>query len=331
MHKYTYPNSNMRNVICFFYLLFNIPLLYAQETVYVEDTKCVFTLNNGRITGDYKSYYPNGSLKSSGKIMNSLRQGNWKIYNKTGQVILERNYTSHWKYETIYPSTKDRLVRLLSKIQFNPVRNAGGYYDLEFVRTEDAILRHKLWRNIYPEFNSQIFKNRRLEDIIKESVNNANDTFFYEYRMLNPMRKDSANSVLQNKTVRGYRIYEEFLFDKRSMLSHYRIIGIAPIVYDSVKNDTIEAFWIYFPGLRNNLAKMKVHSPASKQIENMDDLFIFRDFSGAIYKTTNNNPFNTELAYYNKDESKSALLALKEDIEMIEKENDSLIYFNSRR
>jgi hypothetical protein len=46
-------------------------------------------LRNGLKQGTYKSYFPDGSTKVSGKYKNDLQQGTWKLYDEEGKLIGE--------------------------------------------------------------------------------------------------------------------------------------------------------------------------------------------------------------------------------------------------
>ena len=115
------------------------------------------------------------------------------------------------------------------------------------------------------------------------------------------------------------------------MISHYLVLGIAPIGYNKQSKDSSTLFWIYYPGFRKTLAQSHIVSERVSQIENMDDVIYFRDYSGALYKPTNNNPYNVDFKNYpNMYKKNISKMALEEDIEMIEKENDMLILFSSK-
>jgi hypothetical protein len=49
-------------------------------------------LKNGIKHGTYKAYYPDGSLKVSGKYKNDLQQGTWKLYDENGKLLEEKEF-----------------------------------------------------------------------------------------------------------------------------------------------------------------------------------------------------------------------------------------------
>lgn len=59
-----------------------------------ENGKVIYSieLKNGRKQGNYKAYYPDGSIKVSGKYKNDLQQGTWKLYDEEGKLIAETEF-----------------------------------------------------------------------------------------------------------------------------------------------------------------------------------------------------------------------------------------------
>jgi hypothetical protein len=52
----------------------------------------VIELKNGIKQGSYKAYYPNGTLKVSGRYKNDLQQGRWKLFDENGNPSEEKEF-----------------------------------------------------------------------------------------------------------------------------------------------------------------------------------------------------------------------------------------------
>lgn len=138
---------------------------------------------------------------------------------------------------------------------------------------------------------------------------------------------------ISSESIIAYYIKEDWFFDKERSMLDKRIIGIAPVVYfqedenavskgelssivmiengaqitiDSKSNKKVsyddkvverELFWLYFPELRNVMAKYIVYNDQNDaQWMSMDDLFWKRKFSAQIYKVS--DKFDREIQDY---------------------------------
>ncbi len=92
--------------------------------------------------------------------------------------------------------------------------------------------------------------------------------------------------------VKQYFIKEEWYFDKKLSTMKVRIIGIAPVrLYrDPNTGDPLRqaTFWVYFPELRDALARNEVFNPNNDANRiSFDDLFMQRRFSSTILGQSN--------------------------------------------
>jgi len=93
----------------------------------------------------------------------------------------------------------------------------------------------------------------------------------------------------------GYRIKEDWFFDKQRSVMDVRIIGIAPLVYAvDEKGDVrpgnlkIPLFWAYYPEARKLLANAEVFNRENDaERKSFDDIFQKRLFSSYITKESN--------------------------------------------
>jgi hypothetical protein len=79
-------------------------------------------------------------------------------------------------------------------------------------------------------------------------------------------------TAFKGKKLVGYKIKEDWFFDKSRNTGDVRIIGICPIV-EIEEGVEAEAFWVYYPEVRKYLAELKV-----------DDAFFFHQFNSTIVR-----------------------------------------------
>ncbi|HRH66443.1 MAG TPA: gliding motility protein GldN [Bacteroidia bacterium] len=93
----------------------------------------------------------------------------------------------------------------------------------------------------------------------------------------------------------GYRVKEDWFFDKQRSVMDVRIIGIAPLIYDrdefgNVREGNIKKplFWVYYPEARKLLANAEVFNRQNDaERRSFDDMFQKRLFGSYIYKEAN--------------------------------------------
>jgi gliding motility associated protien GldN len=93
----------------------------------------------------------------------------------------------------------------------------------------------------------------------------------------------------------GYRIKEDWFFDKQRSVMDVRIVGIAPLIYavdetGAIRegNIKIPLFWIYYPEARDLFSKSEIFNPGNNaQRLSYDDVFQKRLFGSYIYKESN--------------------------------------------
>lgn len=95
-----------------------------------------------------------------------------------------------------------------------------------------------------------------------------------------------------SKDIVQYHLKEDWYFDKELSVMNVRILGIAPVIYQTDQSGQIlglqEVFWLYFPHCRyvlNNFYAYNEHNDA--QWMSFDDLFWKRRFNSTIYRESN--------------------------------------------
>jgi hypothetical protein len=306
--------------------------VFAQTITQLVDDSAIlvkYNIKEGRLTGSYTSFYKNGKQKSSGQLQNGYRIGNWKVWDSTGRLRMERNYTSILEFKRLIPpADTSGPIPLLINHPYAIKYNGSHYIELFKMKAEFAIFRHKLWRNLDTSNNKELFDNNRLYKTITRALLQKTQVAFdvTDDRFTKELSfQQMEQLVLSNATIAGFKIKEEFIFDMERLVSEYRILGICPQVK---VNDTIQdLFWIYYPDFRKTFAIEKTRFASLSFIKTLDDLFFYRDFSSVITKTTVDNPYDLWLKDY--PGLTPALYLLKQktaELEIIEKENDLWIW-----
>ena len=124
------------------------------------------------------------------------------------------------------------------------------------------------------------------------------DGIFFE-RDTVPVYDEGYNETFQAiqndinfEDIKRFRIKEVWYFDEATSTMNVRILGIAPMkdIFDDNGNFRYEKplFWVYFPELRNVIARHEVYlSGNDNQVMSWDDLFEMRFFASTIYKEGN--------------------------------------------
>lgn len=247
-----------------------------------NEIKCIYETTDGRMEGAYVSYYKNGQKKAEGSFLNNYRTGTWKVCDIDGNLKAERTYENPLSIKRIIPAstTKDP-----DPVQFPLVYNKDGYIEMFHPEEDFIVWTKKIWRFIPAENNDELFKDGRLFNILQMNIADKklsaysviDDEFSTEI-------SDTVISPLDNHII-GYRLKEIDYYDTQRQVCESRIIGICPMLTGNGKNDTIAAYWIYYPAVRKILAQEKVTDPdIPANIITLDDLFFFRYFSSVIEK-----------------------------------------------
>ena len=100
----------------------------------------------------------------------------------------------------------------------------------------------------------------------------------YRYRIKKPV-------YFQPKDIIKYLLKEDWFFDKERSVLDVRTIGLAPVIYDSLRESERILFWVYFPQARDVLKNYYVYDAKSTVGGNtFDHLFMTRRFNAVVYK-----------------------------------------------
>lgn len=191
----------------------------------------------------------------------------------------------------------------------------------EPLREADILWEKRVWQiiDVREKQNQPImFPERPLFDIITEAAESEELTVYSTEndKFTKPLLPEEVNSILYRidtvvtwepetydeeiqivrtatyyEDIQRFRTKEIWFFNSKISKMDARIIGIAPIknVEDDAGNFLFEQplFWVYFPELREVLAKEQVFNVNSISQISWDDWFERRQFSATIYKENN--------------------------------------------
>ena len=100
--------------------------------------------------------------------------------------------------------------------------------------------------------------------------------------------RDTIKKIYAPNKIIKYYLKEDWYFDKERSVFKPRIIGIAPVIYDVVKQKERALCWLYFPQIRQTLKNYYSYNAKNDaQWMSFDDLFWKRKFNSIVYKESN--------------------------------------------
>lgn len=277
-----------------------------------------YTTRNGQLDGAFNVYKKVNNEKIplvKGEMKNNCRIGYWTIYdeNGTNKIVLQRLYHSPLEYEQLIPKPSSNKLVTFVQSELNPPLglDKDGCKENAYVTSADFIFSKRLYREILFENNkfssNGIFKS--LDDALEKK-----DIISYDRSNFSVVSDKNHLHGFEGDVI-GFRIKEDFFFDKNRKLSETRILGLAPIYFDTITNKKKEICWFYYPQIRKIFVKIKDPNLNS----NLDNLFFERNFYGEIYKTA--DQFDRE----EDDDLGSEFKSI--DIELLMTEHDIWLYF----
>ncbi len=106
------------------------------------------------------------------------------------------------------------------------------------------------------------------------------------------------------RSIVGFRIKQEVIFDRETSTMQFRTLGIAPIKEKDFLGGkaVMPMFWVYYPDVRPFLAKHEAYNPKNMAMRtSWEDIFESRYYSSVIVKSTLNNPRDVALRAYIPD------------------------------
>lgn len=141
-------------------------------------------------------------------------------------------------------------------------------------------------------FKDEDFKEMMSTEDVKKQIFRVDSIPYYDPDTYEETIK-VVESEINADDIKRYRVKEIWYFDKEASMLKVRILGISPL-HETVDPTTGELkyelplFWIYYPEIRDVLAKETVVSDYNDMFPmTWYDLFENRMFSSYIFKTTN--------------------------------------------
>jgi len=279
----------MRNIL--FIFLSCLALGFIEKTTpaelnYQSNTySCLYHRNQGRLDGQYNSYYRNGRKRAEGYFDNNQRTGKWSVWDSTGILLVQRIYTDPYNYKQLVPKVpNNKLVGLLNVPMHKAGYNQNGYinyFDMQYGMAENVIYLYK-W--LAPEQNPLIFDHGILFKTLCESVRNKSLSAYptpYDPGILQEPLLSFDNDSIR---LIGYKLRHEWIFDNVRLVSEFRPLEFCPVVVRDSGQDTIDLFWIRYWDCRKIFAGITLSDSCCEgKINTMDDLFFYHYFHGSIY------------------------------------------------
>jgi hypothetical protein len=283
-------NLNNRFSI-FLIVLFGTNSFFSQKVISnelnIEDVIVKFETTDSRLEGDFKVFKiieGKEKLIVQGTMENNYRSGNWKIFDTidSNKVLIERLYQSPFRFKQITPKIDENPFTKFIHDNFldEQVRDSSSCLTYEYINKEDLVFSQRLFRKILLEGNSQL-KHEKVYQSLLENSSTGKIHLYGDNRFSTLL--DSFPDLSKEDSFIGFKIKEDFIFDKKRMVSESRILGISPIIVSKLTNQEKETPWFYFPEIRPLLAEIKIESDLGTHL---DDLFVKRHFYGKIYEIT---------------------------------------------
>jgi hypothetical protein len=297
--------------------------------------RCEYEVADGMYNGTYTSWYANGTKRAEGTFLHNMRHGLWTVYDSTGRTRMVRKYQNNFEFELIFPKPSgEGPIPLLRQPKYTLTYSDKGYIPYCYLEERAVWASKRIWRYIPARADHPLFANDHFYHALIDSVILGDTKVFAVYAdddFRQPFSVEQKQQLADTvgRRVVGFKIVEDWFFDRDRMLSESRIIGICPVyILAGAQPDTLDLGWFYFPALRNTLARQPVTTTGVPEyVRTLDDVFFFRYFHSSIDKES--NVYNRTLK-----ENTSGMLGLafimeqrRVEISIIETEHDAWIFF----
>jgi gliding motility associated protien GldN len=161
---------------------------------------------------------------------------------------------------------------------------------------------------------------------IEKNLGASIDSNWVTDPVTNQQTLNVSTTEANTSQIKQYLVQEEWYFDKKHSVMKVRILGLCPIRFydhpDTGEPTKSKSFWVYFPELRNVLARSEVYNKYNDAHRvSFDDMFMQRRFSSFIIAESNvyNNRQVTEyetgrMALLEADKIKESLINFEHDL-----------------
>lgn len=212
--------------------------------------------------------------------------------------------------------------------RFQGDENSGGGMFIEILI--DGIKRGKI--KAYSTMDDRFTGELKIEQLL-EQINGKDDTVYVEDPITNQQVPRITHTDFRPDLITKYRLKEDWYFDRNLGKMVVRILGLAP-VRDVVGDDGLvrgqkAMFWLYYPDIREYLARFEVYNPENDIVRaTWDEYFEARQFSSRITKVS--NPFDQKFEEVFGTDARGKMEQLYESQrtaeQLFNKEHDMWVY-----
>lgn len=253
---------------------------------------------NGLLEGPFNVFARVNNQKIQvvkGEMRNNCRIGYWTIFDEKdpNAILVKRLYHGYLDFEQVIPKTSsnDLITFVQKELNPSPGLDKDGCRIYTHVKQRDFIFSSRQYRELL--FDQNNLPATRMVEVIKSALSKK-DVISYDNSQFSKVSEEDRLNTFNGEII-GFRIKEDFFFDKNRKVSETRILGLAPIYMDSIENTVKEICWFYFPQLRKHFVTINSLESGS----NLDNLFLDRKFFASVYSTGQEklNKNEKELAY----------------------------------
>jgi hypothetical protein len=311
-------------------------LVFAQKedkVCYVNNVRCLYSMENGQISGAYTAFYANGNKKAEGQFLHNTRVGKWTVWDSMGEMVHQRVYDNNAYDFTVLVHKSDSKTPISSEKHINLERDTNGLMNFSTVKEKEIAHSALYWRMIGDKKqNPALFENNTFFNWLTQSVLDGKIRAYstkkdnFKFRMTPEELKRTMDSL--DVELVGFRTKEMRYYVGKDQISKTIILGLAPIVRPKKSNKTHQddapLFWVYMPSLRKELAQLPLpKSSLSEDAKNYDDVFFKRYFSSTIIKES--NVYNRYLNDY-LSESEAHNVAQQSEMNIVDMEHNFWVY-----
>ncbi len=254
--------------------------------------KYFYQTKNGLRDGCF--LYSDYEITVAGKYTGNSKTGLWCMWNCDGKLMLQRRYTKNFEFETIYTvAPQNKLTRILYNGGYCLERNTDGYYDYFQINENDILFEKVIWRTLQPKNNQLLYNNAYFFKTIQPHITSGEVAVYTKKRhgYYNENVKVNDLNQIYNPDIHElsvFRIKETNIFDRKRCMMECRALNVYIVLKNKKTGNEKAPIWFYIPDTRKILAKKQLpENNLPEFIQNLDDFFFFRCYSGEIYAESN--------------------------------------------
>ncbi|WP_107040313.1 SUMF1/EgtB/PvdO family nonheme iron enzyme [Brumimicrobium mesophilum] len=283
-YKYIYQDSSSR------YVGFRVVRKSSDAIKSMNDSLFVnadFGFQNNHFNGIYHEKYQTGETKVLGEFFKGQRIGIWSVWDSTGVLKVQRNYSNNRSFEFVYPVSNHPYKEIYAE---NPSyvleRNDKNLYKNRYLKLRSVAYSARGWKQFSEKNEPELFNQIDLKSIVKQVFEQDLTWYFYENNgsFKNELTNEDLLKIAYEYDSWDFsrvEIKEDFIINTESMSSETRQIGMA-FYTDSIAVDP--TYLLYFPSIRSILSKHKIVVMGRSEIEHLDDAFFFNAYRGKFIK-----------------------------------------------